>query len=119
MMWSVSMSKASSYYPALGQLFIVNGKDIYFRQELVITLWCPMRFDFYPLDKQVTETDSPGLFLTRICYKECKFRLGSYQYRAGKVRFSLQDLVRADVDRQNVLLEYLRLEKLQVCNALR
>ena len=36
-----------------GQLFIVNGKDIYFRQEVVITLWCPMRFDFYPLDKQV------------------------------------------------------------------
>ena len=104
------------YYPALGQLFIVNGKDIYFRQELVITLWCPMRFDFYPLDKQVTETDNPGLFLTRICCKECKFRIGSYQYRAGKVRFSLQELVK-DVDRQNVLLEYLRLEKLQVCKS--
>ena len=42
--------------PALGQLFIVNGKDIYFRQEGVVTLWCPMRFDFYPLDKQVTIT---------------------------------------------------------------
>ena len=39
--------------PALGQLFIVNGRDIYFRQEVVVTLWCPMRFDFYPLDKQV------------------------------------------------------------------
>lgn len=42
--------------PALGQLFIVNGKDIYFRQEVVVTLWCPMRFDFYPLDKQVPIT---------------------------------------------------------------
>ena len=39
--------------PFLGQLFIVNGADIYFRQEVVITLWCPMRFDYYPLDKQV------------------------------------------------------------------
>ena len=37
----------------VGQLFIVNGADIYFRQEVVITLWCPMRFDYYPLDKQV------------------------------------------------------------------
>ena len=45
--------------------------------------------------------------------KECKFRLGSYQYRAGKMRFSLQELVK-DVNRQNVLLEYLRLQKLQV-----
>ena len=47
-------------------------------------------------------------------FKECKFRLGSYQYRAGKIRFSLEELVK-DVERQNVLLEYLRLEKLQVC----
>ena len=36
-----------------GRLFVVNGQDIYFRQEVVVTLWCPMRFDFYPLDKQV------------------------------------------------------------------
>ena len=36
-----------------GQLFIVNGKDVYYRQEVVITLWCPMRFGFYPIDKQV------------------------------------------------------------------
>ena len=36
-----------------GRLFIVNGNEILFRQELVITLWCPMRFNFYPLDKQV------------------------------------------------------------------
>ena len=48
-------------------------------------------------------------------FKECKFRLGSYQYRAGKIRFSLEELVK-DVERQNVLLEYLRLEKLQVCS---
>ena len=79
-----------------------------------------MRFDFYPLDKQVTERQSSSWIIShKVFYKECKFRLGSYQYRAGKVRFSLQELVRADVDRQNVLLEYLRLEKLQVCNALR
>ena len=76
-----------------------------------------MRFDFYPLDKQVT--DVPGcislyIFVRMIGFKECKFRLGSYQYRAGKIKFSLEELVK-DVERQNVLLEYLRLEKLQVC----
>ena len=35
----------------------------------------------------------------------------------GKIRFSLEELVK-DVERQNVLLEYLRLEKLQVCYSL-
>ena len=54
-------------------------------------------------------------FREDVCFKECKFRLGSYQYRAGKIRFSLEELVK-DVERQNVLLEYLRLEKLQVCS---
>ena len=60
--------------------------------------------------------DIPGCWLVVRMYlfKECKFRLGSYQYRAGKIRFSLEELVK-DVERQNVLLEYLRLEKLQVC----
>lgn len=53
-------------------------------------------------------------FREDVPFKECKFRLGSYQYRVGKIRFSLEELVK-DVERQNVLLEYLRLEKLQVC----
>ena len=41
-----------------GQLFIVDGREVYFRQEVVITLWCPMRFDFYPIDKQVNLVSS-------------------------------------------------------------
>ena len=39
--------------------------------------------------------------------QECKFRLGSYQYRASQVSFVLADL-QQDVGRTNVLLEHMR-----------
>ena len=39
--------------------------------------------------------------------KECKFRLGSYQYRVSQVSFLLTNLEQ-DVARTNVLLEYMR-----------
>ena len=34
-------------------LFIVNGNEILYSQETHITFWCPMRFNNFPLDKQV------------------------------------------------------------------
>ena len=37
-------------------------------KEVVITLWCPMRFDFYPLDKQVT--DVPGCMYILVYFRE-------------------------------------------------
>ena len=44
--------------------------------------------------------------------QECKFRLGSYQYRVSQVVFSLSNLAQ-DVDRTNVLLEYMKVAPLQ------
>ena len=42
-------------------LFIVNGNEILYSQETHITFWCPMRFNNFPLDKQV-----------------CKFKVATY-----------------------------------------
>ncbi|XP_023322339.1 gamma-aminobutyric acid receptor subunit delta [Eurytemora carolleeae] len=75
-----------------GRLFVVNGQDIYFRQEVVVTLWCPARFDFYPLDKQ-----------------ECMFRIGSYQYSTSKLLFSVTSLEQ-DKTRPNTLLDYSKMD---------
>ena len=46
-----------------GRLFVVNNDEIFYRQELIITVWCPLRFEFFPLDHQ-----------------KCHFKLGSYTY---------------------------------------
>ena len=40
--------------------------------------------------------------------------MGSYQYRISRVRFDLSDLILAEASRQNVLLEYMRVTKLEV-----
>ena len=45
--------------------------------------------------------------------EECKFQLGSFQYRGDQLRFVLADLLQ-DEDRRNVLLEHLTLTQLQV-----
>jgi hypothetical protein len=34
-------------------LWIQNRTHILYSQEAHITFWCPMRFELYPLDKQV------------------------------------------------------------------
>ena len=46
--------------------------------------------------------------------KECKFRIGSYQYRVSSMKFTLSELFTAEASRQNVLLEYLHVNKLSV-----
>ena len=49
-----------------------------------------------------------------LCHvEECKFQLGSFQYRGDQLRFVLADLVQ-DEERRNVLLEHLTLTQLQV-----
>ena len=45
--------------------------------------------------------------------EECKFQLGSFQYRGDQLRFVLADLVQ-DEERRNVLLDHLTLTQLQV-----
>ena len=45
--------------------------------------------------------------------EECKFQLGSFQYRGDQLRFVLADLLQ-DEERRNVLLEHLPLTQLQV-----
>ena len=45
--------------------------------------------------------------------EECKFQLGSFQYRGDQLRFVLANLLQ-DEDRRNVLLEHLTLTQLQV-----
>ena len=44
-------------------LFVVNGNEILYSQETHITFWCPMRFNNFPLDKQV-----------------CKFKVKSHKH---------------------------------------
>ena len=44
--------------------------------------------------------------------EECKFQLGSFQYRGDQLRFVLADLVQ-DEERRNVLLDHLTLTQLQ------
>ena len=39
--------------------------------------------------------------------------MGSYQYRISRVRFDLSDLILAEASRQNVLLEYMHVTKLE------
>ena len=43
-------------------LFIVNGNEILYSQETHITFWCPMRFNNFPLDKQVCKFKVTQLF---------------------------------------------------------
>ena len=45
--------------------------------------------------------------------EECKFQLGSFQYRGDQLRFVLADLLQEE-ERRNVLLEHLTLTQLQV-----
>ena len=33
-------------------LWIVNGENIVYSQEVIFTFWCPMRFEQFPLDSQ-------------------------------------------------------------------
>ena len=39
-----------NYY--VSGLFVINGNEILYTQELLITFWCRMRFENYPLDTQ-------------------------------------------------------------------
>ena len=49
-----------------------------------------------------------------LCHvEECKFQLGSFQYRGDQLRFVLADLLQEE-ERRNVLLEHLTLTQLQV-----
>ena len=57
------------YFILLG-LSINNLTEIHHAHEVTITFWCPMRFQWYPLDQQI-----------------CKFRIGSYAFDKTKMRF--------------------------------
>jgi hypothetical protein len=56
-------------------LWIRNRTNILYSQEAHITFWCPMRFELYPLDKQI-----------------CQFPMASYAYGLEKVNQNLETL---------------------------
>lgn len=48
---------------AISGLWFSNESKVSYLQEIQVTFWCPMRFQWYPMDTQI-----------------CKFRIGSYGY---------------------------------------
>ena len=77
-----------------GRLFVFNGNEIFYRQELIIEIWCPLRFDFYPLDHQ-----------------QCDFMIGSYAFSIDEMIFQLESL-QYDWSQVNALLDYVIVEPL-------
>ena len=68
--WKVKLVKLSN---TLG-LFI-QGNTILFNMEATVTVYCPMRFDDYPMDKQ-----------------HCPLQVGSYIYNSSFMKFELSKL---------------------------
>ena len=57
-------------------LFIVNGNEILYSQETHITFWCPMRFNNFPLDKQVCKFKVECTVRLKLLINKHLFRLG-------------------------------------------
>ena len=69
-------------------LFLMNSSTVFYSQEAIITFWCPMRFQWYPLDNQI-----------------CKFRIGSFAYDVNKMTFKTKRLT-YDASAYNTILDY-------------
>ena len=51
----------------------MNITTVFYSQEAILTFWCPMRFQWYPLDQQI-----------------CIFRIGSFAFDNSKMSFKMK-----------------------------
>ena len=87
-------------------MWLYNGTNLFYSQALMVTVFCRMRFDNYPLDDQVfTVSDHVNTFLSNksiyswleystaclvkhsIELQVCKFRVGSYSHNINRMVF--------------------------------
>ena len=86
-------------------LFIVNGNEILYSQETHITFWCPMRFNNFPLDKQVCKFKVDICFEEEARYVTLILKVGSYAYDDTKMTF-IASLLSYDDSLRNTILDY-------------
>ena len=84
-------------------MWLYNGTSLFYSQALMVTVFCRMRFDNYPLDDQVfTLLDHVDKFFVKYLDKisnliyiirhgvelqVCKFRVGSYSHNINRMVF--------------------------------
>ena len=67
---------------------MVNRTTILYSHEAHVTIYCPMRYEMFPLDVQ-----------------KCPFNIGSYAYDNKAMAFS-NELLQYSDDRKNTVLDY-------------
>ena len=67
---------------------IIQGNNISISMESIVTIYCPMRFDNFPMDKQ-----------------HCPFQIGSYIYNSSYMVFHMLQLHDLD-EYQTSVLDY-------------
>ena len=86
-------------------LFIVNGNEILYSQETHITFWCPMRFNNFPLDKQICKFKVWTISCERNMIQNVLLKVGSYAYDDTKMTF-IASLLSYDDSLRNTILDY-------------
>ena len=69
-------------------LFVVNSSTILYSHEVHVTIYCPMRYEKYPLDTQL-----------------CPFHIGSYAFDMKSMVFN-NEVLQYDNSRKNTILDY-------------
>ena len=69
-------------------LWFINETIVFYLQEVHVTIWCPMRFKWFPMDSH-----------------SCKFRLGSYANFNTTMTFFTRNLIVYQLV-HNTVLEY-------------
>ena len=64
----------------------IQGKTITYNIEVTVAIYCPMRFESYPMDHQI-----------------CPFQVGSYAYNSSYITFGLNSLTKNDIMITSVL----------------
>ena len=64
----------------------IQGKTITYNIEVTVAIYCPMRFESYPMDHQI-----------------CPFQVGSYAYNSSYILFGLNALAKDDKISTSVL----------------
>ena len=64
----------------------IEGNTITYSVDVTISIYCPMRFESYPMDHQI-----------------CPFQVGSYAYNSSYITFALKKLEKNDQMKTSVL----------------
>ena len=86
-MWEIPCCKRTA---SIGNYVIsglyIQGKTITYSVDVTIAIYCPMRFESYPMDHQI-----------------CPFQVGSYAYNSSYITFGLKKLEKNDQMKTSVL----------------